>query len=362
VTAGRADLVVAGSGSLARSVCHSLAAARPAPAAVVVVARSGAKAAEVCEVAGTRAALSGSPARFRPVECDLADGDRLAAVLGEARPRAVLGCASVQSPWERTAAPSAWTELLAAAGFGLALPLHGLLALRLAAAVEAAAPGATYVNACYPDAVNPLLRAAGHRVAFGIGNVAILAATLQAALGLPDQRRLQVLAHHWHLHAPDDPAEEALAWCDGRPVEDVGRLVAGQRAVGGAELNLVTGHAAALLLRDLLAGAEVATSLPGPGGLPGGYPVVASLDGARVQAPPGMTVDEAVARNRRWAERDGVVVEDDGRVVVSAAAAAAIRPHLPALAGGFSAADAVDVAGDLLALRDWLRAEPAGQP
>jgi hypothetical protein len=355
--ADRSVLVVVGSGSLARAVCYGLAAVVEQPVDVVVAARAAGKAAEVCYVAGTRAALGGRPVAFRPAVADPARADEVAELLWRTAPAGVLLCASTQSPWERLQAPSAWTALLERAGFGLALPLHAELALVVGRAVAEAAPQAWFVNACFPDAVNPLLAAAAVRVLCGIGNVALLAASLQAALGLEGQRQLEVLAHHVHLHAPGRPDEEALAWCDDAPVEAVSKLLAAQRAAARAELNHVTGYAGAVVLRDLLAGSEAATSLPGPLGLPGGYPV--RLRGGRLalRLPPGLGETEAVAFNQRAALRDGAVVEG-GRVRFGPAVQAELRPLAPDLVGGFRVADAAAAAAALHRLRDRLRTQP----
>lgn len=347
-------LAIVGSGSLARAVCYSLAVVTARPLEVTAVARSAAKAEEIAFVAGTRASLSGRPVSFHPLAADLHSHDELAGVFARVRPAGVLLCASTQSPWEAAVAPSAWTDLLARAGFGLALPLHAQLALVTGRAVAAACPRAWFVNACFPDAVNPLLAASGVPVLCGVGNVALLAASLQAAMGLPDQRRLQVLAHHVHLHAPAHSDDEALAWCDGEPVEGVAKLLAAQREAARPELNQVTGHTAALLLRDLLDGREAATSLPGPLGLPGGYPV--RLDGGRValRLPPGLGEEAAVAFNQRAALRDGVVV-DGRRVEFAPGVQRELGSLAPEVPGSFPVAEVAAVAGQIEGLRSRLR-------
>ena len=78
-------LVVVGSGSLARSVCCSLAAVAGTPIALTVLARSAAAAAEVAYLTRTRAALAGRPVTAAPAP--LAD---LAGTLGRIAPDAVL--------------------------------------------------------------------------------------------------------------------------------------------------------------------------------------------------------------------------------------------------------------------------------
>lgn len=379
-------VVVVGSGRLARAVCYSLGAMAhrlPAGARVVVVGRRPEPVAELCYIASTRAALAGAggpttddagPAvRFEPVVVDVSDGAAIADVLGGIAPEGVLLCASTQSPWERLTAPSAWTALVERARFGITLPFQAEQAMRVA---EAVPDGAWFVNACFPDAVNPLLAALDVPVLTGVGNIGLLAASVQAARGLPDQSRLRMLAHHVHLYQPADRDEEAVAWLDGEPLPDVGALLAAQRASARDELNHVTGHTAAVLVAALLTGSDLDTNLPGPLGLPGGYPVrlrsgarhieYLARDGSAHQGrvelrlPDGVSVDAAVARNQRWAFADGAVVED-GKVRFGDAAAAELAALAPELAAGFAATDLLAVAARMHRLRDQLRARPSGR-
>src|SRR5436190_10973032 len=128
------SLVVLGAGSLAHATCDALATVAPEPINVTVIARGRGKAAAVCYLAGTRAALSGTGVTFQPVVADF--DTRLADVLADAQPSGVFVCASHQSPWERITGPSAWTDLLARAGFGLSLPLHADIAARAGLLIE----------------------------------------------------------------------------------------------------------------------------------------------------------------------------------------------------------------------------------
>ncbi|MFI9387351.1 hypothetical protein [Kutzneria sp. NPDC052558] len=296
-------LVVIGTGSLANALCDAFACVATEPVEVLVVGRDQGKAAQLCQLVGVRAVLARSPVVFHD-----AGYEDLARLLESRRPDGVVVCASRQSPWE---GPSAWTDLLAREGFGLSLPLHADIAARTGRAIMAASPETWLVNACFPDAVNPLLAAQGIPVICGVGNVATLAAALQAALGLPDQSRLRLVAHHLHLHAPDTVADEALAWLDGTPIADVTTLLAAQRSVDRAAANRVTGHTAALLLDTLLTGDEMDTHVPGPNGLPGGYPVRIHGGKVSLRLPGGLSEAEAVARNEKSATRDGVRADSD---------------------------------------------------
>ncbi|GAA3150111.1 hypothetical protein GCM10010521_42050 [Streptomyces rameus] len=359
-TAPDRDIAVVGSGSLARSICYSLAvAADPPPRTVTVLARNETAAQEIACIADARAAASSAATRFRATAVDARDRDAMAGLLRRIAPRVVVNCASVQSPWEAAHAPSGWTRLLSEAGFGLALPLHAVLAREVACAVRSAGVPAVFVNACYPDAVNPVLHAEGIPVACGVGNVATLAAALRAVLRPRAGVRLRVLAHHSHLHAPADPHHEVRAWLDDQPVQDVGRLLAAHRACGREELNAVTGHTAALFLARLAAGAETYADLPGPLGLPGGYPVRVRDRQITLDLPHGITRKEAIAWQQRMAGLDGVVVTSSGRIHLGPRAASALAGHLPGDCAGRPTDSVRELTGQLLDLRDTLRATPA---
>src|SRR5262245_47088135 len=100
------DLLIIGSGSLARSVCYAVAVTHRAQTTVTVVARSADKARDICHVANVRAAVSGHPVRFRPTPpCDVAMSrdaaeHQLEVILLAHQPRVIVNCASMQSPWE----------------------------------------------------------------------------------------------------------------------------------------------------------------------------------------------------------------------------------------------------------------------
>jgi hypothetical protein len=316
---------------------------------LTVAARNGAAVDEIVRACRLRAAISGNPIE---VADELFDNElRLVSRL---EPDVVVCLASTQSPYERTTRRSGWTDLVEQAGFGVTLPFQAAIALRLARAIAVAHPTSLLINGCFPDAVNPLIASLGLPVHCGIGNVATLAAALQTALGKADQRDLAVLGHHVQLAEPPEPDEEVLAWLGGVPVPDVTRQLAPYRALPRRELNAAGGHAAARLLADLLSGKEIRTNLPGPLGLPGGYPV--RLAGSRIvlNLPAEVSRTDAIDWNLRAGRRDGIEVAH-GRVEYQPAAASALDEVLPEFAGGWpvTALDAVSVA--FSALRQQLR-------
>jgi hypothetical protein len=353
-----ATILIAGSGSLARAISYSLALLLSRPHRVIVCARSRNQLNEILYVSRAKAASVRSPITFDSVEFEAESGDA-GSLLSSFQPDVVVNCASFYSPWEGIRQPSLWTQLLHSAGFGFTLPLQSPFAIKFARAVAGHSRSVLFINGCYPDAVNPLLRALNLPVFCGIGNIALLAATLRSSLGLMPQQRLQVMAHHLHLYSPKPGVDEAQAWVDGKHCESVSSLLVTQRTSSGLEVNKVIGCTAAVLLRDIIDGRDVETHVPGPFGLPGGYPV--RVGGARMELnlPADLSVREAIAWNERVAVADGVNVLPHGYIEFGEVTKQAFRQHLPQIVDGFHASEIDKVTRSMLELRAKLTREKA---
>jgi hypothetical protein len=281
----------------------------------------------------------------------------LEVILGNARPRVVVTCASPHSPWESGQRPSHWTELIAEWGTALTVPLQAQVAANVARCVRDASPSTLHVNACLPDLVNAILHALGLPVLCGVGNVQTLAAALQATLDARgaerETGRLRLLAHHLHLREPDR-ALEARAWRGTEALDDVGARLVAHRACGRRALNAVTGQVAAGTLAALATGAGLETHLPGPHGLPGGYPAIVEDRDVRLDLPAGVTLDDALDDQRRWAAADRIGSVEAGVVDLHAGAQGA-PCCVPEELLRFEARDLDAVAGAVAALRDRLR-------
>jgi len=97
----------------------------------------------------------------------------------------------------------------------------------------------------------------------------------------------------------------------------------------GPTTHFLTAGSTVRLVAALLSDSPVDLHAPGPAGLPGGYPVVASRTGVRVRAVPGPTLTEMVAINERSHVFDGIArIETDGAVVFTAETTAIMRETL----------------------------------
>jgi hypothetical protein len=356
------SVAIAGTGEFAGALARALAR-HPHPLRLHVLGGDPGRARDLAELAADHATLAGTRTTCTPHHLDPADARQLRHSLAALRPDVLVLAASEHSPAEARATPSAWTDLLGRAGFGLTLPLQAARPRTLAAACADASPDTVLVNACFPDAVNPLLRAGGTPVACGLGNIATLAATLRTCLGLGDQGRLHLLAHHAHLHAPADPEQDARAWLDGEPLPDLHHRLAAVRRRPRHHLNEIGAVAGAAAVAALAGAGPVHTGhLPGPDGLPGGYPVTVHHRGVQLRLPRGLTREQAVAWNLRRGELDGAVVDPDGTTRLAPTALAALRSHWPDAPATYGPHELPAMHRELLRLRAQLRLLPTRQP
>ncbi|AJX30747.1 Uncharacterised protein [Burkholderia oklahomensis] len=322
-----ADLLVTGSGSLVEAVLFDLAT-MPAPAepmTIMLAARNAGRLAWLAQAANARACALDTRHRVACRAIDWDAPDDLARLVGDCAPKVVFHAASLQSMWEIASGNDAWAAEIRASGYGATLPLQLALALRVARAIGERAPSSRLVNACYPDASNEILVRLGHDVTCGIGNVATLAATYAAQLGLDAPSRLRMLAHHRQVAAAiagQSRLHPPRVWIDGAAASTPAALP-DVRLPAGPALNLITGATGARLLAALLGRIErYAGHAPGPLGLCGGYPVTLSGGRLEVDLPPGLTLDDAVASNREWARDEGVTLDARGGVRIARARAA----------------------------------------
>jgi len=279
----------------------------------------------------------------------------LSRLFASLKPKVVLHAASIQSPWEADQRESAWTKLIASAGFGITLPLQ----LHLVAEVSRAAADteAAIVNASYPDCVNVVLDRLGLRITCGIGNSAIVEAFCRSHA----QERnadVHVVGHHGQLGA----------WLKGRAIRGQIRVWVKNREMESLrfspkvahideEMNDVTATTAVSVMMALLTGDTLKLSIPGVAGLPGGCPFLLKQRKFALRLPPGIALDEAVAHNKIGERRDGLDL-GAGVKFVGKARRALTSAGLE-YSQGFDLVEWPTVRDRMLLLRDRLRSRPA---
>lgn len=231
---------------------------------------------------------------------DLSLGADLTAVLADFDADLVVVAASLHSPYSYSGNTNVWSDLLASTGFGLTTLLQAPVAVRVAEATTRLS--IPLINACYPDVVNPLLSGLGLPVLCGLGN----AHTLTAGLARP----VRMLAHHRHLKGPLNHDDDVLVLDSGAGAV-VGELQT-LRQLPRRELNAAGAKAGGMLVGRMLAGERVHTNLPGPIGLPGGYPIHVRGLTCELDLPAEIARPDAILWNQHHGAIEGVAVTSSG--------------------------------------------------
>jgi hypothetical protein len=346
-----AEILVIGTGSIARGVVYELSHILGRSLRVVIIGRSQVKVSEIALIANARAASVGASVVCEPVSMAQFTVAKFSRIFRSLKPKVILLAASIQSPWEITEEDNGWTRLVAQGGFGITLPLQMVLAVevgRAAADLEAA-----FVNACYPDCVNVVLNHLGLRTTCGLGNAAIVEAFCRATVGA-QEKDVRVLAHHGQLGPwlrGKAPGKQPRIWVRGHEVR--ARELRPNYGAIGEELNDVTTSTAIPLLLSLLSGGTLRTNIPGVAKLPGGYPFLLRRGKFSLQLPSDISLEEAIEHNKRGERLDGLDVGAGVRFVGTARKAldAAGFEH----AQGFDLSEWPIVCKHMQSLRDRLR-------
>ncbi len=339
-----AQILLLGTGAFAARIAFDVAGTAEFPVRVVVAGRNRLRLDWLRTAANARAAIFGTPARFTTREVDLLAPDAAADLVGEVRPAVVIEAASVQTSAVIAAAGDAWSRLVAEGGLSATAVFQAVLAARVARAVRDAHPAAQLVNCCFPDVVNGMLAAIGLPVTCGTGNVAILASafvgTFAMAPGAPPD--VQVLAHYqtlgpWRRPPPERAGPPPRVWVDGEEVADVFARFAAVQLTAEPAIE-VSGAAGVPLVLAMVSGNTWSGHVPGPHGLPGGYPVRWQDGTLSLRLPAGLSRDAAIAWNAQFEAANGLVLYGT-RVRYTGRLAECLRAVSPQIAAGFDLAD-----------------------
>lgn len=354
-TVANSDILIIGTGYFAEIMISDLAATARTPVRVTIGGRNRERMTWLAQAGNARAAIFGTPATFDTLAVDQSSAETVGEAIAAAAPGVVVQSASLQSPWKVDRMDSAWSKLVAEAGFGMTIAFHALLPSRSSRAVKAGGADIAFVNTCYPDGVNQVLAASGLPITCGVGNIGIFSSIIEALVPPEQRASVRVLGHHQHLVQWRKPGTERTgapvrAWIGHEEVEDVDGWTRHVQ-LPYRDLNAISGAAAVPVLLALAGHGEIRAHVPGPAGLPGGYPVRVDRGRVTLDLPDGMAEEEAVAWNRGFEAADGVSVSGDGRVVYSEAARRALSAYSPDLAAGFQVSEVEAAATALGELR-----------
>lgn len=317
-----------GAGGLGSAILELLA--RESPCRIVVCSRNAERGAARCNLARLGAMAQGYGPTIDFLPLDLNEQTATAETVRHISPDVILTTATMQTWWLTDLLPPQ-AAAIKDAPFGMWLPVHLTLTLKLMEALHMAGYSGKTLTAPFPDVVNPILARLGLAPTSGVGNldeivpkVRLLAAERLGAS--PEAVRVRLVAHH---------ALEPAAF--GHPVEevpphllrieydaaDVTARVGGERLLlapyplpSGPPTHFLTAGSAVRLVRALLWDRGTFLHVPGPCGLPGGYPAIAGREGVTPVPIEGHTIEEAIAVNERSHRFDGIErIEEDGTAV-----------------------------------------------
>jgi hypothetical protein len=353
--------VVFGTGAFAARIVFDLAASAAQSIRVVIAGRNRERLAWLATASAARAVIFARPAAFVAQACDLLDDDQVEAVLGTERPSVVVQAASVQTSSVIAATGDAWSRLVAEGGLSATAVFQAALSTRVAAAMTRLGTDARLVNCSFPDVVNPMIAALGHQVSCGIGNVAILANVFAAQSGVIEPGRLKVLGHYqtiapWRRPPEARSGPAPRVFIDEAEIADVFARFRAARLTPEPAIE-ISGASGVPLMLAMANGRDWSGHVPGPRGLPGGYPVRLTAGEIVLDLPPSLTRDAAIAWNLRYEQESGLVVGPDGRATYTGTLRERLAAFSPDLAAGFHVGNLDDVSRATNALRAKLEGE-----
>lgn len=357
--ASASDILIAGTGYYAEIIIFDLAITAEKPLTVAIGGRNRERMDWLALAGNARAAVFGRPVTFAAAPIEWESPATIAPTIAELDPTVVLQAATMQSPWSvNNRAGSQWAHLVKSAGYGLTGAFQALLSARTAEAMVVAGNKGVFVNACYPDVVNQIVKAKKLPMTCGVGNVELFAVSIAADMGIRERGRIKVLAHHqhlpqWRLPGAQRNGAPIRVWIDGEELDGVQERFA-HIQLPFRELNAITGCAAVPVLLALIGHTNYVGHVPRPLGLPGGYPVAIRGGVLEFDLPPGLAIEEATAWLRPFEVPDGMSITEDGRAVYPPKARHEIAAHGPKLAEGFHVDDLEQAYADMMELRGKL--------
>lgn len=357
------DILIFGTGSFAQRIACDLAATATKPLRIDVAGRNALRLAWIRTAAQARADMFARPVRIVTHAIDLAEEGSATRLFDDYRPSVIVQAASFQTASIIAGAGNAWTRLVAEGGLSATAVFQAVLTARVASAAQKVLPGSHLVNCCFPDVANGIVTAMGLPVTCGIGNIAILAHAFAGLLQGKPKPRLQMLCHYqniapWRRPRAERTGSPALVWLDGAKVPDIYQRFADVQLTPEPVIDISGASGVTLMLA--MADREGWTGhVPGPHGLPGGYPVALRAGHLDLDLPAGLDRDAAVAWNGRYEAENGLVVDGTGHARYTGRLYERLKEESPDLAAGFHARDLEDVWRAMVGLRDRMLQRPA---
>ena len=357
-------IMVVGLGDLGAAVLELLAR-QEGLGQIVVCGRRAAKGVARCNLARMGAMAQGYEPSIRFVALDINDADAVAETVCQEAPDLIFSAAALQTWWLTDLLPAEQAKVLKKARFGVWLPVHLTLTLKLMQALRDADYRGITLTAPFPDVVNCVLGKLGLAPTCGVGNLDEIVPKLRLLAAERLGERLDAIdvllvAHHaLQPVAFGEPVEEIppyylRVYFEGQDVSEKvdahALLLAPYPLTPGTPSCFLTAATTVKMIRALLSADETYLHAPAPHGLPGGYPIV--VHGGDVQPAPieGLSLAEAIDINERSHRFDGVErIEADGTVVFCAQDVEVLRKTLGCNFERLKPAESEDRARELMA-------------
>ena len=235
-------------------------------------------------------------------------------------------------------------------------------------AVKASGFPGPVLTAPFPDVVNCILDRLGVAPTCGVGNIDEVVPKVRwlaaERLHVPAAEiEVTLVAHHAlqkavfrsaHSKAPANVPPFYLR-IDHRG-DDVTDQIGGRELLlepsplpGGPAWGFLTAGSTVRLVEAFLSDEEALLHAPAPGGLPGGYPVVAGKKQVRPRVLPDLSLGEAIQINERSHPFDGIhAIQDDGTTVFEPVTVQVMREELGYDCEHLAPHEATDRAQELL--------------
>jgi len=264
------------------------------------------------------------------------------------QPDLIVQTASLRSPFAVMMADHPVAHALHKAGmavqFGYQFPLvHSIMQ-----GVRTVAPDTPVANVSYPDLAHSILNSHGLAPTAGLANTGIIQMRIETNLlreKLPNKSdainvpQVRVIGGHAHVYGvlfgekPKNGKDEPWVYLgdSAQRADDI--LYSGANLLHCPNLNMLTCAASLPVLEALLPnGADCFTSMPGPLGMLGGYPVKISQAKIELDMPENISLSDAQSMNIDSMRIDGIEsVECDGTIHYTEAAQQAMAEIEPRL-------------------------------
>jgi hypothetical protein len=297
------------------------------------------------------AAFGASQLGFFPemesTKIDLFDIDQASEIIAKYNPEIIYSAVSLQSWWVINTLPVEVFEQLDIARFGPWLPMHLTLVYKLMQAVKQTGLDIKVINSAFPDATHAVLKTVELAPTIGIGNVANPVPAIRSSIAYQlgrQMKEIEVLffAQHYVSHylprfgTTGEAPFHLTVLADGRDItadvniEDAfAEIPTRFRRPGGKDGQILTASSAAAITLAMANDSGKIMHAPGPGGLPGGYPVRVDKNGGKVILPKGLSLEEAIRINEEGQRYDGIdKIDADGTVIYAEKSVAIMKDML----------------------------------